>query len=241
MDTVLSGIRWVSADSCNDSKVYQPEKELNVHIGNSVQLQCCHFGKKGKEIIWFRQQNESQPQFIVRFDLTSGVKFYNKFQNSRFQIKKHGNCFNLTILNTTVSDEATYYCALVFSDGTHLKIKGTSKPAVCDSSVVCEATPHKNTTNINTQEKIVLALGSALGLCLLLIFCLTYFILRKRKCKKMNTSIEDSPGLKQESDSESLHYAALQFTKRKTKAQKRDATLQEDCVYSGVYSGMHSM
>ncbi|KAF7706973.1 hypothetical protein HF521_018191 [Silurus meridionalis] len=184
MDTVLSGIRWVSADSCNDSKVYQPEKELN--------------------------------------------------------IKKHGNCFNLTILNTTVSDEATYYCALVFSDGTHLKIKGTSKPAVSDSSVVCEATSHKNTTNINTQEKIVLALGSALGLCLLLIFCLTYFILRKRKCKKMNTSIEDSPGLKQESDSESLHYAASQFTKRKAKAQKRDATLQEDCVYSGVYSGVYS-
>lgn len=32
----------------------------------------------------------------------------------------------MTISNTTMSDEATYYCALVFADGTYLKIKGRS-------------------------------------------------------------------------------------------------------------------
>ncbi|MCI4379622.1 hypothetical protein PGIGA_G00230360 [Pangasianodon gigas] len=122
----------------------------------------------------------------------------------------------MTISNTTLSDEATYYCALVFADGTYLQIKGehvttasgTSKPAVCDNSEVCEPTLHGDNTDMNTQEKTVsektrslhstvLGLGTALGFCALLIFCLTYFTLRRRKCGKMNASIEDSPGTRQ--------------------------------------------
>ncbi|MCJ8733730.1 hypothetical protein PDJAM_G00226950, partial [Pangasius djambal] len=131
-------------------------------MGNSATLQCCVFGKEDGEIIWFKQQNGKQPRIIVRYFKTARETFYDEFQNSRFQIKKHGNCFNMTISNTTLSDQATYYCALVFGDGTHLQIKGehvttasgTSTPAVCDNSEVCEPTLHGDNKNMNTQKKI---------------------------------------------------------------------------------------
>ncbi|XP_060783157.1 uncharacterized protein LOC132890367 [Neoarius graeffei] len=232
MYAVQSGRRWVTAQS-SVPPVYQSDKELSVDIGASASLDCCIFGTKDREIIFFKQQNRKQPQIIVRFFNVSGEKFYNEFQNPRFQIKQRGNCFNLTISNTTLSDEAVYYCALVFPSGTSLKFKGqsftteseTSKPALCDHN-----------TNMNTQEKTVLGLGTALGLCALLIFCLIYFILRRRKWDKMHTSIEDSPGTKQvrESDAEMVTYAALQFAKRKAKAEKRKTDFSEDCIYSGV-------
>ncbi|NP_001187170.1 novel immune-type receptor 13 [Ictalurus punctatus] len=237
MYTGQSGRLWVTAQSPKPG-VYQSDKKLSVDIGNSATLQCCLFEKVDEEIIWFKQQNRKQPQIIVRFFKTAGETFYSEFQNPRFRIKKHGNCFNMTISNTTMSDEATYYCALVFADGTYLKIKGdhvttaseTSKPALCDNSVVCEPTLHGNNSNMNTHKKTVLGLGMALGLCALLIFCLIYFILRRRK---LNASIEDSPGMR-ESDAETLNYAALQFAKRKAKADKRKTGLSEDCVYSDV-------
>ncbi|KAF7706954.1 hypothetical protein HF521_018172 [Silurus meridionalis] len=184
----------------------------------------------------------------------------------------------MIISNIIQSDEAVYYCSIispysVFGNGTYLKIKGTSKPGLCDDSVKCEATLHGNTnfttqekavnasiedspemmqeaedemlnyaalkfskrkakaensstvspdeckkdtissgtskpglcddsvhgdcTKNTTQEKAVLGLGSALGLCVLMIFCLIYFLLRRRKCDQMNASIEDSPGMRQ--------------------------------------------
>lgn len=80
-------------------------------------------------IYLFKQPNRKNPQLIVKFSKNAGETFYNGFQESRFEIERFSNCFNMTILNTVQSDEAMYYCALtspslVFGDGTYLKIKG---------------------------------------------------------------------------------------------------------------------
>ncbi|XP_058254038.1 uncharacterized protein LOC131358348 [Hemibagrus wyckioides] len=240
MYTVQSGRRWVTAQSQMNPDVYQIEEKLNVNIGDSATLQCCVLGIENGEVIWFKQQYGKQPQVIVRFFKTNREKFYNEFQNSRFQMKQFGNCFNLTISNTTLSDEATYYCALVSTDGTLLKIKGervnteTPKPALSDNSVVCDPTLHGNNTNTKILCKTVIGLGTALGFCALLIFGLTYYILRRRNHKKMNASIKDSPGMREQSEEETLNYAALQFSKKKTKAGKRKSKSSDECVYSDV-------
>ncbi|KAG7328858.1 hypothetical protein KOW79_007032 [Hemibagrus wyckioides] len=238
---------WVTAQSATDPSVYQPDKELSVNIGDSATLQCCILEKEVGLMVWFKQPNRKKPQIIVTVFKSSGEAFHNGFQNSRFQIERSSNCFNMIILNIIQSDEAMYYCALtrpniVFGDGTYLKIKGehvtivseTSKTALWNNSVVCEPTPHGNNTNSNTQHKSVISLGTALGLCALLIFCLTYYILRRRKRDKKNTSLEDSPGTRQEFEAESLNYAALQFSKRKAKAEKRKPGSSDECVYSDV-------
>ncbi|XP_053091781.1 uncharacterized protein LOC128318652 [Pangasianodon hypophthalmus] len=244
--TVQPGRRWVTAQSPTESRVYQPDKELSVDTGDSATLQCCISENEFEPIAWFKQPNGKKPQIIVTVYKTAGEAFYNESQKSRFKIERSSNCCNMTILNTIQSDEAMYYCALmrlslVFADGTYLKIKGehvtiaseTSKPGLCDNSVVCEPTLHGNSTNMNTQEKTVLGLGTALGLCALLIFCLTYFILRRRI---LNASIENSPGTRQvrEYEAEMLNYAALKFSKQKAKVGKRKTGPSDECVYSDV-------
>ncbi|XP_053486314.1 uncharacterized protein LOC128611085 [Ictalurus furcatus] len=246
MYTVQPGRRWVTAQSLTESPVYQPDKELSVDIGDSATLRCCVSENEARIIAWFKQPNRKKPQTVVMVYKSGEETFYNGFQKSHFQIERSSNCFNMIILNIIQSDEAMYYCALkksnmMFADGTYLKIKGdhvtiaseTSTPALHDNSVVCEPTLHGNSTNMNTHEKTVLGLGTALGLCALLIFCLIYFILRRRKLK---ACIEDSPGMKQvrESEAETLNYAAVQFTKRKAKAEKKKTGSADECVYADV-------
>ncbi|KAK2839082.1 hypothetical protein Q7C36_013896 [Tachysurus vachellii] len=259
MYTVHPGRHWVTAQSLTKPPVYQPDKELSVNIGDLATLRCC-VSENVYIITWYKQPDSEKPQIIVTVYKSVGETFHTGFQKSRFRIEKSSNCFNIIILNTIQSDEAMYYCAVrtsitVFGDGTYLQIKGdhvtiaseTSKAALCDNSVVCEPTPHGNNTNTNTQHntesemirslhRTVIGLGSALGLCALLIFCLTYFILRRRKLEtsRSNTAVEDSPGTMQESEAESLNYVALQFSKRKTKAEKRKPVSSDECVYTDV-------
>ncbi|XP_060782805.1 uncharacterized protein LOC132890021 [Neoarius graeffei] len=249
MYPVQPGRHWVAAQSLTESGVYQPDKELSVDIGDSATLQCCISGNVYGIIAWFKQLNRQKPQIIFTVYKSAGETFYNESQKSRFQIERSSNCLNMKILNTFQSDEAMYYCAmtrpnLVFADGTYLKIKGehvtieseTSKPALGDNSVGCEPTLHGNSTNMNTQEKTVLGLGTALGLCALLIFCLIYFILRRRKWDKINASVENSPGMNQvrESEAETLNYAAVHFSKRKPKAETKKSGSSDECVYADV-------
>ncbi|XP_046704957.1 uncharacterized protein LOC124385745 isoform X2 [Silurus meridionalis] len=234
-----SGGRWVSAESLTKSPVYQPDKELSVDIGDSATLRCCISEKQYGMVTWFKQPTRKKPQTIVRSFVTAGDTFNDGFNESHFQIERSTNCINLSILNTFQSDEATYYCAvtrpnIVFAEGTYLKINETS------ISVVCEPTLHEN---INSQEKTVLSLGMALGLCALLISCLIYFLLRRRKCDQMKPSIASSSAMRQkrvqeniiqESDSETLNYAGLQFPKRKPKADKWKTGFSEHCIYTDV-------
>ncbi|XP_047658107.1 uncharacterized protein LOC113646070 isoform X2 [Tachysurus fulvidraco] len=248
MYTVHPGRHWVTAQSVTKPPVYQPDKELSVNIGDSVTLRCCYDSPNVVGIIeLFKQPNKKKPQNIVTVYKSNREIFHTGFQKSRFQIERSSNCFNIIILNITESDEAMYYCAvitpsIVFGDGTYLQIKGdhvtiaseTSKAALCDNSVVCEPTLHGNNTKTNTQHNTVIGLGSALGLCALLIFCLTYYILRRRKADKINASIEDSPGTMQETEAETLNYAALKFSKKKVKAAERKTGSSDECVYSSV-------
>ncbi|KAI5624910.1 putative immune-type receptor 13 isoform 2 precursor [Silurus asotus] len=141
--------RCVSAQSLPEPPVYQPDKELSVDIGDSATLPCCISTKQVGIIDFFKQPNRQKIQIMVTVYKTGSETFHHGFQKFRYQIGRSSTCFNLTILNTTGSDEATYYCAvtrpnIVFAEGTYLKIK-----------VVCKETLHGNITIISTQEKTV--------------------------------------------------------------------------------------
>ncbi|XP_046706245.1 uncharacterized protein LOC124386442 isoform X2 [Silurus meridionalis] len=224
--------------SITDPEVHQFDTELCVDIGDSATLQCCIYGIRDINIIiWYKQSNRKQPRIMSR-TYTNEETFFHEFRNPRFKAERSSNCSNMIISNIIQSDEAVYYCSIispysVFGNGTYLKIKGTSKPGLCDDSVKCEATLHGN-TNFTTQEKAVLGLGSVLGLCTLLVFFLTYFLLRRKKCDKFNASIEDSPEMMQEAEDEMLNYAALKFSKRKAKAENSSTVSPDECVYTSV-------
>ncbi|KAF5896274.1 uncharacterized protein DAT39_014024, partial [Clarias magur] len=204
--TVQPDRRWVTAQSFKEPPVYQPDKELIVNFGDSATVRCCVSEKEtGIQITWFKQPNGKKPQIHK----TAGETFYSE---SHVQIRRNFNCFNMTIANVMYADEAMYYCALtkpniVFADGTYLKLKDnhvttapeTPKPALNNNSVVYEATLQGNSTYMNTHEKTVLGLGTALAFCAILIFLqffaiLTYLILRKRKCNEINASVENFTG-----------------------------------------------
>ncbi|KAF5896269.1 uncharacterized protein DAT39_014021, partial [Clarias magur] len=186
--------------------VYQPDEELSVDIGTSATLRCCISENEVGIIAWFKQPNRKKPQLMVTMFKSAGETFYDGFQKSNFLIKRFSNCFNMTILKTTQSDEAMYYCVLmeinpVFADGTYLKIKDvhataaseTSVPALCDNSVMFKPTLHGNSTNMKT----VLGLGTALGVCGLLIFSLIYFVLRKNIENSRVNAYMKGPGTRQ--------------------------------------------
>ncbi|XP_058253209.1 uncharacterized protein LOC131357872 isoform X1 [Hemibagrus wyckioides] len=252
LDIDQPGRHWVTAQSLTEPEVYSPDKELSVDRCGSAILQCCIFDYRKGEIVWFKQQNRKPPVFIAGPFNPAGEMLYSEFQNSRFQVEKSKeNCFILTISNTTLSDEATYYCTLMFSAKTYLKIKGTSTPALCDHSSTSEPTLHGNSIHTDTQDKTVsemirslqwtvTGLGTALGLSTVLIFCLIYFMLRKRKCEscKLKTSTENSTGTRQvhvqDNKDETLNYAALKFSKQKPKAEKRKTFSSVEFVYSVV-------
>ncbi|XP_046704964.1 uncharacterized protein LOC124385747 isoform X2 [Silurus meridionalis] len=204
----------VTADSPKQPEVCLFQKELSVNIGESATLHCCVSNNlQNGRIIWLKQRpNQTRPEVVAG-------TFTGEFQSSRLQIENQGNCYNLTIFNTTKSDNSIYYCALMYSNKISLKIKGSN------------VSPREKTTELPcTQEKTVFALGAALGLCVLLKFCLIFILLRRRK---YNASVEDSPGTKQESEEETLNYAAVNFSKTKAEAENKHISSTE-CVYSSV-------
>ncbi|XP_053362531.1 uncharacterized protein LOC128532305 isoform X2 [Clarias gariepinus] len=164
-NTMYTVQRWVTAQSLTDSPVYQPDEELSVDIGDSATLRCCISENKIGIIALFKQPKRKQPHIMGTIFISAGEAFYSESQNSNFLIKRSSNCINITILKTTQSDEATYFCALItpnqFGDGTYLKIKGENvtiasqplKPASYNNLTVYEQTLHGNSTNMNTQEK----------------------------------------------------------------------------------------
>ncbi|GAA6067467.1 uncharacterized protein LOC113646068 isoform X1 [Tachysurus ichikawai] len=131
MYTVHPGRHWVTAQSVTKPPVYQPDKELSVNIGDSATLRCCMLNNTFDAVAWFKQPNRKKTQIIVTSLKTSEetFHFFTGFKKSRFCIESSSNCFNMTILNTTQSDEAMYCCAVmgpkrVVGDGTYLSIKG---------------------------------------------------------------------------------------------------------------------
>ncbi|KAG7328821.1 hypothetical protein KOW79_006995 [Hemibagrus wyckioides] len=157
-----TGRRWVTAQSLTEPPVSQPDKELSVNIGDSATLRCCISEDEFGMTAWFKQKDRKPPQLMIKFFLTSKEMFYNEIETARIKMERSSNCINMTILNIIQSDEAMYYCAVlmthnpVFGDGTYLNINETSKPALCDNSVVSVPTLHRNNTNMNTQEKTAL-------------------------------------------------------------------------------------
>lgn len=125
LDTIQPGRLWAFAQSRTQPEAYLIDPELSVDLCDSAHLQCCIFHNRGGDIFWFKQQNRKPPVLLAGIFNPAGKTLYSEFQNPRIQTKQNkDNCFVMTISNTTPSDEAMYYCAVVFSAGTQLKIKG---------------------------------------------------------------------------------------------------------------------
>lgn len=82
-------------------------------------------------MIWLRQKLGEKPCVIATSYQLQSAKFYNEFKkNGRFGAQPGPLSFNLSIADVTLSDSATYYCAvtflydITFGQGTVVIVKG---------------------------------------------------------------------------------------------------------------------
>lgn len=100
-------------------------------VGGRVNLSCIYTTKRITTMTWFRQKFGEKPRVIATSYQLQPPKFYNEFEKSvRFAAEIGPLFFNMSISNLTLSDSATYYCAVIFlydiafGEGTVLIVKG---------------------------------------------------------------------------------------------------------------------
>ncbi|KAM6949574.1 uncharacterized protein FYW47_015968 [Aplochiton taeniatus] len=93
--------------------ISQPENLRTFSAGDTVELKCVVSGDQGNFYYsWFRVSSGEVPLLILSiYSHSSSAIFYGEFKNSgRFKARRINESFVLTIEDTRVTDEGTYYC-----------------------------------------------------------------------------------------------------------------------------------
>ncbi|XP_058235404.1 T-cell surface glycoprotein CD8 beta chain-like [Hemibagrus wyckioides] len=109
-------------------------KELHVRTvksGEDVTMECNISSVTGKDkVVWFRQSSGKLPQYFARpYQVNSGYKFVEGFNDSRFSISVNDHKFDLNINKIREDDVGEYFCGemegpeLKFTSGTRLQFE----------------------------------------------------------------------------------------------------------------------
>ncbi|XP_073764318.1 uncharacterized protein si:ch73-266m14.1 isoform X1 [Danio rerio] len=209
---------------------------ISAQPGENVTIWCKHTSNTGKNIHWFKQTHGAVPVDIVYKMISYQLKeiyvnYLNGFQQDHFVMSLNTENTSLSILNVDISDSALYFCGwgsweIVFGDGAHLDIEVKSEGSLKNETVT------NTVTNTNTDLKgpistkdcprnIFYMLTFIFGgiIVILLIVTLTFFIIKIRKIHKKD---EDQHATQHHEDAHSSVYAALRFSKQKTRRAAGD-------------------
>nr|CAH68849.1 novel immune-type receptor 1h, allele 2 [Danio rerio] len=96
-----------------DFDVVQEDNVKIVEAGWDVKFTCTFSWHAQLKKVWFKLTNNGKSLQIVSLYGSQKPSWNPKFENkNRFIAAKGDNFFNLTILKTTLSDSATYYCVV---------------------------------------------------------------------------------------------------------------------------------
>ncbi|XP_067257078.1 uncharacterized protein [Chanodichthys erythropterus] len=215
---------------------------ISARPGDNVTLWCQHTLKIGNNMHWFKQKNCAVPLSIVYmmlpYDVEVEAKYSNGFQPDHLVMSLNRENTSLRILNVDIFDSGLYYCGwhswvITFGGGTHLDIKERS------------ITPLKNETEITNKdlkESLISTKDCAgnifykltyifAGIIIILIAIpLALVIVKIRKTQKKDA---DQHITQHHEEPHSTLYAALQFSKQKTRRAARHAE-DTDVVYSAT-------
>ncbi|XP_027007740.2 uncharacterized protein LOC113645964 [Tachysurus fulvidraco] len=204
--------------------VWQRGVSDSVPAGASVTLQCSVLSESRAaelQVLWFRAAPpQSHPQIIYTH--------HDSSRQCESDSSTHTCVYNFSKNIVSLNDTGTYYCAvllcgkIVFGDGTRIQM---------DVKTLTEQ-------HFKGSDAVVICMAVALTVCVVVIFA--QLILKCKKQKNEKHRVRLPRGLLKEErhnegrDAEELNYAALNFTKRKTKKGRIKKGQNQDTVYSEV-------
>ncbi|XP_029580597.1 uncharacterized protein LOC115169277 isoform X1 [Salmo trutta] len=201
----------------------QPESDL-VHPGDSVTLQCTVLSETctgEHSVYWFRAgSGESHPGVIY----TPGKRSDECEKSPETPSPTQSCVYSLSKNNLSLSDAGTYYCALatcgeiLLGNGTKLHIEKAADP-------------------------VIIALGATLALSVTVIsilvctrntrpICEHCYVGASQDIGHDSSTVEQLNG--QDEYADTLNYAALNFSERKTKRGRKKRETPQESVYSDV-------
>ncbi|CAL8262248.1 unnamed protein product [Lota lota] len=212
--------------------VVQQPVSASVQLGDPVALQCSITSQRTDHsnqcqgepsVYWFRSgSGPSHPAVVYMNENMSG-----ECQNSSGPPSAPQSCvYALPKNNADTSDAGTYYCALaacgevLFGDGTKLDVFG-------------------NGTKL--EITVTKVLGILLACCLAGIIILFLTRIKKHVCDHRKGTVHSSELnlLDIDRETDSLNYAALEFSGRKTRGGKKNSERTQESLYSAVRETCH--
>ncbi|XP_040903674.1 immunoglobulin kappa light chain-like [Toxotes jaculatrix] len=226
--TFVNGTFLAVKDQNQQKHVYvkQSPEKASVQLGDSVTLQCSLLSKNNKE----NKENKVQcpGEHSVHWFRSGSGGFHPGIIYTHSKRSEQGrSCvYSLSKTMQNSSDAGTYYCAVV-TCGEILFGEGTKVETGVFSGSGSELDP------------VVIVLGVLLACCVTVIAVLILFIYQRKVFKGASphhghdkSNVDQSNDL--DGDAKEANYAALNFSTRRVKREKKKRELPTECVYSDV-------
>ncbi|XP_058231145.1 uncharacterized protein LOC131343458 isoform X1 [Hemibagrus wyckioides] len=198
---------------------------LEAEVGDNVTIWCQHDLKRSDNIFWFKHTSDSVPFLLgcKRF-LTSAPSepCYFFSESERIVMSVHGSKTSLTITAVNVSDTGLYYCSFMhldqvrFSNTTYLQMKAGNKTL---------------STSDRAEGSVSLDLSFILNVVFGAVIVFLLIILKHRKTHAGDTTDRHDD---EDQEPDSVNYAALQFSKKKTKTGRFSELIYSHVVYNAI-------
>ena len=119
------------SDVVTGSVVSQPDQVIFSRLGETVTVKCMPLKDKDRYLLWYQQRLGQMLQIMCMSHTHTDAHYVGEFNDSHVSCQRTEGGFDLTIRNSTRSDEASYYCAgrnryehLDFGNGTFVRVEG---------------------------------------------------------------------------------------------------------------------
>ncbi|XP_036968631.1 uncharacterized protein LOC119027489 isoform X8 [Acanthopagrus latus] len=193
----LCSFSWISASvSLSQTVEAQP--------GEGVTLQC---NNNGAVIFWFRLVDRTKVSCVSVMILSNEAKYFEGFQNGRFEMRSSNNIVSLKIHIVAKSDAGLYFCGFYTGGNftfsvTRLNVKGGNEPPGDEDSG-----DKRESGGIAMLTSVIVG---ALTVFLILVIIISGLVVKVRRLQKAATE-ENNPQQCENLLSNQLKDAAVRF------------------------------
>ncbi|XP_064796513.1 uncharacterized protein LOC135516274 [Oncorhynchus masou masou] len=209
-----------------------PPPSVVAQPGDNVTFHCKDVTGAPGHVGWFKQDNGSEPLCIASmYSSEPTVQHHNGFQPSHMEMFISHRIFFLKITEVDEADSGVYFCGMfdkyiIFTNATVLKVQGHN---------ISEKDLTENCEEGMYLIPLVVILGVVTAALPIVFLILVLKIRRDTKRHNTGTDSQRQPQFDQIQDPDTLNYAALNFTSKKRKMERRrEKELDPDVVYAAT-------